>query len=417
MRDGPSPRHIAKIADAPGMGTAFRRPLPSLEFAMLGAHRMPAVIALLDAVHWMLLAAALATALGVIAYLSARYYAAVMQLGEKTAALRDEQVRLEAVAEKLATSEEQFRLLAENSSDVIMRFARDGGVLWVSPSVTPVLGWLPAECIGHDGAEFFATTDGRAHFHRDIAAALAGRTIVLRAQLLTKAREARWVEIHAGPYRTSAGKIDSIVASFRAVEAEVAAERILERRASTDELTRLLNRKEAFERIDSLNHRAGVKTGVLLCDIDRFKLVNDTFGHATGDDVLEILAERIRGCLRSTDDVGARIGGDELLILLSGVRDLHDAVAIAETLRQRAAEPMPTATGPVSITVSIGATLAQPGESADTIVARADDAMYRAKSAGRNRVVAGASDGGPPDTGPGLTPAGGAAGSRRGRGG
>jgi diguanylate cyclase (GGDEF)-like protein/PAS domain S-box-containing protein len=354
---------------------------------MLGALRMPAVITLADAVHWMLLAAAFATALGVIAYLSARYHVAVMRLSEKTAALHDEQVRLEAVAEKLATSEAQFRLLAENSSDVIMRLARDGGVLWVSPSVTPVLGWLPADCSGRDASEFFASEDGRAHFHRDIAAALEGQTIVLRAQLLTKAHEARWVEIHAGPCRTSEGRIDSIVASFRAVETEVAAERALERRASTDELTRLLNRKEAFERIDSLNHRAGVKTAVLLCDIDRFKLVNDTFGHATGDDVLEILAERIRGCLRSTDDVGARIGGDELLILLSGVRDLHDAATIAETLRQRAAEPMSTTAGSVGITVSIGVTLAHPAESADTIVARADDAMYRAKNSGRNRVV------------------------------
>ena len=359
---------------------------------MLVALSPAAVIALVDAAHWTLLAVAVATSLTLIAYLWTRYRAAMLGLRVKTDALQADRVRLDAVAEKLAASEEQFRLLAENSSDVIVRLGRDGRVLWVSPSVTPVLGWLPADCIGRDGGEFLASGEGHERFAHVVAVALAGRPIVLRAQLVNKAGEARWVEIHAGPYRTRQGQVDSIVASFRAVEAEVAAERVLERRASTDELTRLLNREEAFGRIDGLNHRQGVESAVLLCDIDGFKRVNDTFGHATGDDVLRILADRIRGCLRSTDDVGARIGGDELLILLCGVRNLHDAVTIAESLRQSAAQPMATAAGPVSITVSIGVTLAKPGERADAIIARADDAMYQAKNCGRNRVMAVASD-------------------------
>lgn len=172
---------------------------------------------------------------------------------------------------------------------------------------------------------------------------------------------------------------------WRRLEATLA---ILERRASTDELTNLLNRKEALEQVENLNRRGGQGLAALWCDIDRFKLVNDTHGHAAGDAVLKALADRIRGCLRSTDDVGARIGGDELLILLNGVRGIEEAMNVAEMLRSRAAEPIPTAAGPIAITLSIGVTIANPDESTDALLARADDAMYQAKNRGRNQVVA-----------------------------
>lgn len=124
---------------------------------------------------------------------------------------------------------------------------------------------------------------------------------------------------------------------------------------------------------------------MLWCDIDRFKVVNDTHGHAAGDAVLKALAERIRGCLRSTDDIGARIGGDEMLILLNGVSDLQDAADVAEKLRSRAVEPIPTAAGPITVTLSIGVTLASPDETIDALLARADDAMYEAKNVGETR--------------------------------
>jgi diguanylate cyclase (GGDEF)-like protein len=86
--------------------------------------------------------------------------------------------------------------------------------------------------------------------------------------------------------------------------------------------------------------------------------------------------------------MGARIGGDELLVLLHGVRDLKDATDIAEKLRRAAAEPIPTVAGPITITLSIGVTIARPDERTDALMARADDATYQAKNRGRNQVVA-----------------------------
>lgn len=293
--------------------------------------------------------------------------------------------------ERLAASEERFRLLAENSSDVVMLMDMGGRITWVSPSLTPALGWSPAEWIGRPSPTVLETVDHPVETVEAFRRALEGRSVVVRTRLAAKGGDSHWVEIHAGPSRSADGVINGVVGSFRVVDTEVEAVELIERRASTDDLTSLVNRKKAIERIDDLTRRTGQRFAVLSCDIDWFKTVNDTHGHAAGDSVLQAVAERIRGCLRSGDDLAARIGGDELLVVLHGVRDLDDAVAVAEKLRRRTAEPIHTAAGPITVTLSIGVTLAHPSESADALLARADAAMYQAKNGGRNQVVSSAS--------------------------
>jgi diguanylate cyclase (GGDEF)-like protein/PAS domain S-box-containing protein len=289
--------------------------------------------------------------------------------------------------EKLAASEAKFRLLAENSSDVVMRMNMEGRITWVSPSLTPAIGWSPAQWIGRTSGSVMQSVDHTVDVAGELRHAIEGRSIVFRTRLAAKGGGVHWVEIHAGPSRAADGSIDGVMGSFRVVDAEVEAAELLERRARTDDLTSLLNRKEAIERIDALTRRTGQRIAVLSCDIDWFKNVNDIHGHAAGDSVLQTVAEHIRGCLRSGDDLAARIGGDELLVVLHGVRDLDDAVAVAEKLRRRTAEPIHTAAGPITVTLSIGVTLSQPSESIDALLARADAAMYQAKNGGRNQVV------------------------------
>jgi diguanylate cyclase (GGDEF)-like protein len=122
---------------------------------------------------------------------------------------------------------------------------------------------------------------------------------------------------------------------------------------------------------------------VLFCDVDHFKAINDTWGHTVGDVVLSTVASRIRDCVRGGDTVG-RTGGDEMLVLLPGIDSTDQVQAVAEKIRCRVAEPIHHLGRTLNATVSIGATLAVPGESVSAMTDRADSAMYQAKQAGRN---------------------------------
>jgi diguanylate cyclase (GGDEF)-like protein len=164
----------------------------------------------------------------------------------------------------------------------------------------------------------------------------------------------------------------------------------LERLARFDSVTGLVNRAETMARFDAAlasPATPGARLGVLFCDIDHFKTINDTWGHAVGDAVLSTLATRMRECVRLQDTVG-RIGGDEMLILMPRVADPGEVLDAAERIRCLAAEPINQFGITVCTTLSIGATTSScSGESAASITARADKAMYKAKSLGRNVVV------------------------------
>lgn len=175
----------------------------------------------------------------------------------------------------------------------------------------------------------------------------------------------------------------------RDIAAEAEARKNLERLARFDHLTGLASRSEVLGRLTRAlkNTRSpGPQLGGLFCDIDHFKSVNDNWGHAVGDLVLTTVATRIRDCLRHGDTVG-RTGGDEILVLLPSIHALDDAARIAEKIRCRVAEPIYYDEAIVNVTLSIGATLAVPGESVSKMTARADGAMYQSKQAGRNRVT------------------------------
>lgn len=150
---------------------------------------------------------------------------------------------------------------------------------------------------------------------------------------------------------------------------------ILNRRAIEVELTRELAReRRRFE---------GLAVGI--CDIDHFKKINDTYGHAVGDEVLCGFVNLLQNCLREYDLLG-RYGGEEFLIILSGIRE-SDVSNLFERMRLYIAyNSIATQSGDVRITVSIGVKVAQKNESLDQLVTDADAALYRAKTEGRDRV-------------------------------
>lgn len=156
-----------------------------------------------------------------------------------------------------------------------------------------------------------------------------------------------------------------------------------------DELTGLRNRRAVMHDLDMLlatsrRHRRSL--AAIMVDIDRFKMINDEYGHRAGDDVLREVARRLAGRLRD-GDVAGRLGGDELLILLPETT-ADGAAVLAASIREAIGElPVDTSDGPIRVTISLGST-AWEGETGEELLDRADRALYAAKGAGRDRAVA-----------------------------
>jgi diguanylate cyclase (GGDEF)-like protein len=158
----------------------------------------------------------------------------------------------------------------------------------------------------------------------------------------------------------------------------------LEHAVNHDHLTQVITRKRFFQACNEEAERL-FPGALLIVDIDHFKAVNDTYGHATGDEALKHFCRILTRNCRETDLV-ARFGGEEFVILLPGAT-MHEGAGVAERLRQRAADcPVPIEDEPLSITASFGVVAVQGPETLDQAVHDADTALYAAKNAGRNRV-------------------------------
>ncbi len=165
----------------------------------------------------------------------------------------------------------------------------------------------------------------------------------------------------------------------------------LRHRSLHDPLTGLANRSLFVDRAEHaivrLTRTAGAALAILFIDIDDFKTVNDTLGHARGDRLLILVGERLRTVIRA-GDTAARFGGDEFAVLLEGVSSVDEALAVATRTTDLMAEPFDLAGRPASISVSIGVAFGMAdGATVDDLVRDADTAMYEAKAAGKGRAL------------------------------
>jgi len=217
------------------------------------------------------------------------------------------------------------------------------------------------------------------------------RPIADLAERMHALKSAAWL-IKPAATAPAFAELEALESAFEAMTLAIRErERGLQRQASIDDLTGLLNRRELLALLEGLlaegaADQAGAGLALLFCDLDLFKDINDQFGHATGDLVLRRVAQRIRRQIRS-DDLAARMGGDEIVVVLCHSGDPDGAIETAQRIGASIAQPIHSCGVVTRITASIGVTWARRGEDVDSLMARADIAMYRAKQEGRNRVV------------------------------
>jgi diguanylate cyclase (GGDEF)-like protein/PAS domain S-box-containing protein len=283
----------------------------------------------------------------------------------------------------LRRSEEQYRLIVELAQEGIWVVDGTGSTTYANRALAALLGMTVPELLGRSIYEFVAEepgTDARLIFERPLTASAAQHDLQLR----TDDGRTVWTRVNVRPIVLRDGTYGGAIALVTDVTERRRLEEQLEREARVDALTGIANRKTLFE-ILSRELLRRERCAVLFADLDNFKLVNDTYGHGAGDETLRIVAARLAHNIRRHDTV-ARVGGDEFVVVSTSLNNEQEAVAIGSRIRAAISQPVFVDDEAIPIDVSVGLAFAAPDDDADSLVARADQALYRAKRNGRGRL-------------------------------
>ncbi|MCW8917721.1 MAG: EAL domain-containing protein [Gammaproteobacteria bacterium] len=307
-----------------------------------------------------------------------------------------ERERLRGAAElQLRASEEANRLsrrAVEASANGIMLSAitpEGHPLIYVNPAFERITGYRCDEVMGRD-PRFLMGEDPKQLGVNEIRGALRARReggAILRNY--HKDGRLFWNELTIAPVLDGSGVATHFVGIINDITERKQYEEQLERQYSEDALTGLASRNLLKDRttqaIGYATHR-GRAVALLFIDLDDFKRVNDSLGHAVGDTILRTVAERLRGCLRD-HDTAARMGGDEFAVALTDLAQPQDALLLSNRLLQALDQPLLVDGREIDITASIGVSLfPQDGDNYDTLLRNADTAMHHAKEGGRNTV-------------------------------
>jgi diguanylate cyclase (GGDEF)-like protein/PAS domain S-box-containing protein len=284
-------------------------------------------------------------------------------------------------------SEARFSTLVQNSSDLITVLSAENTIMYQSPSIQRVLGYTAEEVTGRS-FEVLLHPDEQGRLLRRLTdgAGAGGRSEVIDCLLAHKDGSLRHFEILQTDLRSD-GAVGGIVLNGRDVSERKAFEEQLAHQAFHDPVTHLANRALFNDRVRhavARSLREGMGMAVLFVDLDDFKTVNDSLGHAVGDRVLLEVAQRIAGSVRAAD-TAARFGGDEFAILLEDVQDMQTAVETAERILEALSRPLDLDEKHLVIRASLGISIAEAGHpiDADELIRNADAAMYIAKGDGK----------------------------------
>ena len=305
--------------------------------------------------------------------------------------------RGQEMAAILATKEASFRMLAEESSDMVTRIGLDERIYYVSPSSARIVGWRPEHLVGTPALAGVNPED-LPRVAELVAALKRGEAEEARITYRSRHREKVeiWLESNMRVTRTGSGEIDGVVAISRDMTEQKNLEGKLETLATEDGLTGLANRRRFDERLDeewSRAYRDGTCLSLLLLDVDHFKKFNDQYGHPAGDVCLQSIANILAAEARRPGDLAARYGGEEFAILLPNT-DAAGCAQIGERIRlavEKAAMPHSQNLPYGRVTLSLGGAICQPKAGKTRLCASlidaADRALYAAKRGGRDRLV------------------------------
>jgi diguanylate cyclase (GGDEF)-like protein/PAS domain S-box-containing protein len=309
-------------------------------------------------------------------------YCVDLDLSDQQSALRErQQTELE-----LRESEERYRLLAENTNDLVCLHEPDGRYIYVSPSCEMLLGYHYKELVGRYPHDFFHPDDyeliRESHNHT-----LNQQPLPVTYRIRHKSGNYVWFETLSKPIKDANDQIIKLQTTSRNITERIEAQQRLRYDALHDGLTGLPNRSLLTERLELAINRSrrfeSYQYAVLFLDLDRFKVINDSLGHLVGDHLLTLVAQKLQEHIRDIDLV-ARLGGDEFVILLEDVTGIEKAIQVTERILEDLQSPLYINETEVVISTSVGIVLGtQSYHQPSTLIRDADIAMYRAKAEGR----------------------------------
>jgi diguanylate cyclase (GGDEF)-like protein/PAS domain S-box-containing protein len=297
----------------------------------------------------------------------------------------------EVVAQKaLAESEERFRLAMRSAPAGVALIGPGREFLAVNPALCRILQQDERWLLSRGMADILHAEDDAIEQSLHVASQGLGEeppTAELRC--IRADGVSVWVRESVGTLRAGNGEETSVAHFVDISEARAAAER-LQYLAQHDELTGQLRPAALHARLeDLLRQQAEQPVGqliVMFVDVDGLKAVNDSLGHEAGDEVIRVAAQRIAASVRASDVV-ARIGGDEFVVVLGAVRELSDALTVAEKLQKHFGRPIAVHDHELRMSLSIGISVAEPTDGVDDVLRRADLALYASKRSGRARAT------------------------------
>jgi len=299
---------------------------------------------------------------------------------------------LQAAEAALFEEKERAQVTLNSIGDAVLTTDLSGKVTYLNRVAEAMTGWFCTEALGRPISEVFTILDGttrQAAANPMLRAMADNETVWLGTDCVLVRRDGfeSAIEDSAAPIHNRDGEVTGAVIVFRDVSESRAMALEMAHLAQHDFLTSLPNRlllTERFSHTIGLAQRHKKQVGLMFLDLDNFKHINDSLGHAIGDQLLQSVANRLVACVRTTDTV-CRQGGDEFVILLAEIGQPQDAAQVAETLRAALDMPHLIDGHELHVTLSIGISIfPDDGTTVDALMQNADTAMYHAKAGGRD---------------------------------